>query len=414
LLVAAPRFLPERQTITSMTSRDRSRRMREYVTELEIQEGGGLAGQPFAKTALSQVGGFRVLQIIRGEEILWPPFNDLVLAKGDALVISGKIQHVVDIQKKEGLVGLDQALEGDLEWTSKEMEFAELLVLPNSVYVGKTLEEAQFRQHFRIAVLAIQRHGMHLRRKLSQHPLRVGDTLLVQGGAPDLEKLGSEEGLVLMSGVEDVLIRRGKAPIAVGILTCVVLLLSLPQIFSWERIQIATVALAGAAAMVFSGCLPAGKVYEAVHWRVLVMIAGTLALGTAMHTTGTAEWIASGLLDLFKGGGPHLMVLVTLIFCALLSECITNSAVAILMIPVALEIPVLMQESGAEVSALPFIMAVAYGASCSFLTPIGYQTNALVYGAGGYRFGDFIRLGGPLVVVVWILGGLLIPVFWPL
>ncbi len=133
-----------------------------------------------------------------------------------------------------------------------------------------------------------------------------------------------------------------------------------------------------------------------------------------MHKTGTDAWIANQLLDLFSRGGPRLMILVVLILCALLTECISNNAVAVLMIPVAVQIPELMGEGGNVISPYPFVMAVAYGASCSFLTPIGYQTNTLVYGAGGYRFTDFFRVGGPLVLIIWALGGLLIPYFWPL
>ncbi len=408
LLVFSRHLLPDRQTITSMTA-DPSHRLKEYVTELAIRQGGELVGKTFTDTVLATTDGVRIIQIIRGESILWPPFTNLVLRSEDALVIAGKIQDLMVLQDQAGLATLDEILSPDqVEVSSKETQLAEILVQPNSIYVGKTLEEAQFRLHFKVNVLAIQRHGMHLRKKISQHPLRVGDLLLVQGVESDLHRIASEDGIVLMSDVENVLVRRNKAPIAIAILAGVILALST------NKLPMAAVALAGACAMILSGCLSAGRVYEAIHWRVLVLIAGTLALGRAMEDTGTADWIAQCLIDIFHFGGPKLMVVVTLILTALLTEAVSNTAVAAIMIPVAIQIAFQLEARlGIDVDPKPFIMAIAYGASCSFLTPIGYQTNTLVYGAGGYRFLDFFRLGAPLVVVIWTLGGILIPVFWP-
>ncbi|MFQ5655737.1 MAG: SLC13 family permease, partial [Planctomycetota bacterium] len=404
------RRIPPRQTITSLTAGPGDRRMREYVTELEIRAGGSFAGRRFGETPIAEGHDVRVIQIIRGEEILWPPFAEVILEEGDALVISGKIEDLIEIQREEGLASLEEILSSEeLEVEGRETELAEILVLPNSPFAGQTLEQARFRSHFGVNVVAIQRHGMHLRKKIFQHPLRIGDLLLVQGTAAGLGRVGSEEGLVLMAGVEDVIVRRRRAPIALGILSIVVVLLSL------RLFHMATVALTGAVAMILSGCLPVGKVYKAIHWRVLILIAGTLALGRAMETTGTAEWLAHGIVDIFELVGPRGLVVVILVMAALLTECISNTAVAAVLIPVALQVAAQAGvAAGHEISPYPFVMAVAYGASCSFLTPIGYQTNTLVYGAGGYRFADFLRLGAPLVLVVWTLGGLLIPAFWPL
>ncbi|MEM7167495.1 MAG: SLC13 family permease [Planctomycetota bacterium] len=408
LFFFARKVIPDRQTITSMTSGADSAKMREYVTEIGVKDNGPLVGEKFADTPLAANKDVRVIQLIRGETILWPPFAEVRLVDGDALVIAGKIPDLLSLQAQEGIAGLADILADEaVDISSHETELAEILVLPNSPYIGKQLEDAQFRGSFGINVLAIQRHGMHLRKKLSEHPIRVGDLLLVQGTDDALHRLGAQEGLVLMTGVEDVMVRRDKARLAIGILACVILLLSFSP---W---QMATVALTGAVAMVLTGCLPVGKVYDSIHWRVLILIAGTLALGRAMETTGAAEWIASGLVDVCQHfGGPHLLVVVVLILAALLTECVSNTAVAAVLIPIALKIPA--QLGHEHMSTMPFIMAVAYGASCSFLTPIGYQTNTLVYGAGGYKFTDFLRAGVPLVLIIWTLGGLLIPVFWPL
>lgn len=401
LFLFSQRFLPERQTISSMTAG--SHRHREYVTELAIQPGGKLVGVAFGESILADSTGVRVIQIIRGESIIWPPFHTVTLKAGDALVIAGNIENLLALQANEGLQTLDEILaQSEVEVSSRETELAEILVQPNSPYVGKTLEEAQFRLHFNLNVLAIQRHGMHLRKKISQHPLRIGDLLLVQGTDTDLHRVASEDGIVVMSEVDDVRVRPDKAPIAFGILMAVVVSLSVGVL------PMAATALAGAVAMVLTGCLSVGKVYTSIHWRVLVLIAGTLALGEAMQSTGTAAWLAKGMVDIFDFGGPRTILVVALVLTALLTECVSNTAVAAIMIPVALSLAVQL-----EVSGMPFVMAIAYGASCSLLTPIGYQTNTLVYGAGGYRFADFFRLGAPLAVAIWTIGGIFIPLLWP-
>lgn len=244
---------------------------------------------------------------------------------------------------------------------------------------------------------------MHMRSKISEHPLRTGDVLLIQGTPEGLDRIRGEEGVVLMSGVDDVVVRKEKAPLAIIVLIAVIGLLAT------QMLPMATVALAGAVAMVVTGCISGMKIYEAVQWKVLVLIAGTLALGQAMVVSKTADWLAQIVANLEPHLGAHGLVVVTLIVAALLTEMVSNAAVAAVLVPVALKIATEVQ-----VSPYPFVMAVAFGASLSFLTPIGYQTNTLVYGAGGYRFGDFARVGAPLVLIIWAVAGLLIPYFWPL
>ncbi|MHC4935596.1 MAG: SLC13 family permease [Planctomycetota bacterium] len=408
LVLFSRRVIPERSTITSLTSLGGGA-LREYATELEVRPGGALADRPFAETPFAEEGGVRVLQVIRGEEIVWPPFEDLTLRAGDALVIAGTVDDLITAREQPGLASLQEILTDDLAPpTPRETELAELLVQSNSVFAGQLLGELQFRRRFGIEVIAILRHGMHLRQKLSEHPLRVGDVLLVQGTQEGLHRIGAEEGLVLLSGIDDVLVRREKAPMALIILIGVI------AILATQLRSMAEVALLGAVSMILSGCLPAGKVYEAVHWRVLVLIAGMLALGLAMDRTGAANWIAYHIIHDLDFLGPRGLIIAILVLSALLTEVVSNNAVAVLMVPVALSLAGNLEIDGQPVSFYPFIFAVAYGASCSFLTPIGYQTNTLVYGAGGYRFSDFFRAGLPLVLLVWILGGWLIPVIWPL
>ncbi len=403
LLTIGHRLVPIRQTITSLASLGGDRRHQEYVTEIEIR-GGDLIGKRFGDTILAENEKLRILQIIRGEQIIWPPLDNQVLRQGDALVISGTIEDLMTLQESEGVVSLSEIVsEAQGTAAEKEAQLAELLVLPNSHYVGMTLGSAELRRRFGLHVLAIQRHGMHMRSKISEHPLRIGDVLLIQGTPEGLDRIRGEEGLVLMSGVDDVVVRKAKAPMAILILLAVIGMLAT------QILPMASIALCGAVAMIITGCITGVKAYEAVQWRVLVLIAGTLALGTAMVSSGTASWLAQIVVSLQQYLGAHGLVVVALISAALLTEMISNAAVAAVLVPVALKIATEL-----EASPYPFVMAVAFGASLSFLTPIGYQTNTLVYGAGGYRFGDFARVGAPLVIVIWIVAGILIPILWPL
>ena len=403
LLTVAPRLLPERQTITSLASLGGDRRHREYITEIEVR-GGDLIGQRFGDTMLAIPGKVRILQIIRGEEIIWPPLEDEKLQLGDALVISGAIEDLMKVQEEQGVASLSEIVsETQGSATQRESQLAELLVLPSSHYVGQLLGSVELRRRFGLNVIGLQRHGMHMRSKISEHPLRTGDVLLIQGTPEGLDRIRGEEGVVLMSGVDDVVVRKEKAPLAIIVLIAVIGLLAT------QMLPMATVALAGAVAMVVTGCISGTKIYEAVQWKILVLIAGTLALGKAMVDSGTADWLAQIVASLEPNLGAHGLVVVTLIVAALLTEMVSNAAVAAVLVPVALKIATEVQAS-----PYPFVMAVAFGASLSFLTPIGYQTNTLVYGAGGYRFGDFARVGAPLVLIIWTVAGLLIPYFWPL
>ena len=403
LLTVAPRLLPERQTITSLASLGGDRRHREYITEIEVR-GGDLIGKRFGDSMLATAGKVRILQIIRGEEIIWPPLEDETLQLGDALVISGAIEDLMAVQEEQGVASLSEIVsETQGSATQRESQLAELLVLPSSHYVGQLLGSVELRRRFGLNVIGLQRHGMHMRSKISEHPLRTGDVLLIQGTPEGLDRIRGEEGVVLMSGVDDVVVRKEKAPLAIIVLIAVIGLLAT------QMLPMATVALAGAVAMVVTGCISGMKIYEAVQWKVLVLIAGTLALGQAMVVSKTADWLAQIVANLEPHLGAHGLVVVTLIVAALLTEMVSNAAVAAVLVPVALKIATEVQ-----VSPYPFVMAVAFGASLSFLTPIGYQTNTLVYGAGGYRFGDFARVGAPLVLIIWAVAGLLIPYFWPL
>jgi len=393
-------LLPSRTTVTSYGEE----RLKEYVTEVEIGNGSSLVGRRLEETFLGSSKSLRVLEVIRDEEILWPPFGDLVLRERDLLLVKGEVNEILTLDGREGLALLPELRSGELRVSARETTLAELVVGPNSRVIGQKVRDANFRKIWGVHVIAVQRRGVHLRRKVSDLYLRFGDTILVQGGIDALRNLRSSTEFLLLEGVEHVLVRAHKAPLAIGILLAIVALAS------FRLVDIVTVAGLGAVAMVATGCLSVREAYRAVDLRILVIIAGTLCLGLAMEKTGAAEAVVrtvqGGIEPLGPIGALSGVFLVTMV----LTSLITNIAAAALMIPLALS------TAGAVGVGDPraFLFAVAFGASACFATPIGYQTNLFVYGPGGYRFTDFLKVGLPLNLIFWILGTILIPVFWPL
>lgn len=282
------------------------------------------------------------------------------------------------------------------------LDLAEVMVAPGSRLDGATVMGAALRRRFGAVVLAVLRRGEHLRQHLGSITLRVGDILLVQGKDDDLARLGETPDLILLGGAGPQAVRRHKAPLALGI---VLFALALAAI---GAVPLAVAALLASVALVAGGCLTSGQAYRAVNLRIVVILGCMLAVGHAVDVTGVAETVARGLMDLGHGFGPIGVLSAVYLTTAILTEVVTNAGTASIMVPVALKAAQLE-----DVSHLPFVMAVALAASVSLLTPIGYQTNLLVYGPGGYRFGDYIRVGLPLTLALWILATFLLPVVFP-
>lgn len=282
------------------------------------------------------------------------------------------------------------------------LELVEGLVAPHSRLIGHTLKELDFHWRYKAIVLAIQRRGQALREKLAGTRLRFGDALLLLGLNQDIARLRGDDNLIVLEERRDVPLQTDRAPAALAILAAVVGLAAL------NVLPILVTAILGCAAMTLVGCLRLEDAYRAIDWRVIVLLAGVLPLGIAMENTGAAQLLADTTLLLAKDGGPIVVLGLLYLLTATLTEVMSNNAAAILLAPIAI--------TSAEklgVSPKPFLMAVTLAASTSFATPIGYQTNTMVYNAGGYRFTDFMRAGLPLNLLFWGLAVFFIPKFWP-
>ncbi len=390
------RFLPK---VPSLTTQMGKAPIREYVTEIAVGEGSPLIGRPVDELLSAKSGdGMRSLMLVRNEILMWPPFTGLQVRSGDILMASGQAQQLADLQK------LEPSTPEELDsYDPASMTFFELALTPSSSFVGQRLGEVALRHHYGAVIIALQRAGKHIRERLSDLHLHSGDVLLVFGDDNSKALLRQSPEFHLIEGVEDAIYRREKAPWALLVAAVVIGLF----ITGWVAPVIA--ALIGALLMVSTGCLTVRRAHNSVNWPLLLFIGGTLALSKALMATQATDLIADGLMSALGDLGPHALLAGIFLSSLLLTEILSNNAVAVIMTPVAVA-----TARAAEYGYFPFVLAVALGASTSFANPMAYQTNLLVLGPGGYRFRDYLKIGIPLDLMVAAVGILAIPMFWPL
>ncbi len=400
LLLLGRKLLPSRRAQEDLTA---GYNLRQYLTELVIQPHSRLIGKALKESNLSPANDIEVLEIRRGEQRLTSLLPEIALAEGDLLIVKGNIDNIIRAPEAEGVAIHPQARFKDEDLESPDVVLAECVISANSRLIGKTIKEIDFRKRFLATALAIRRHGGEILEKLGRVKLRYGDTLLIQGRRDRLRSLhDSQEFMLIMEDSSTPRYRRRKMAIAVSIFGAVIALAAAGVM------PIMVAALFGALAMVLTRCLTIQEGYEAIDMRIIFLIAGTLSLGLALQKTGGAELIARALIDFAGPYGPRAVLAVLYLLTMVLTELMSNNATAALLTPVAIE---LANAMGVDVR--PFAFTIAYAASASFLSPIGYQTNTLVYGPGGYQFTDYFRVGLPLSLSIFLLSTMMIPVLWP-
>jgi di/tricarboxylate transporter len=372
----------------------------EYITELRVGEGSKYVGRSIRDSKLGEEHDVTVLRLLHGERKIWAPL-DQPLGAGDVLLVRGRIPELMALKGTAGLE-LDPEFQlGQEILESDELKLVQALVAPRSRLIGRTLKELDFRSRYHALVLAILRRGHHLDQKLNAVRLQLGDALLLQARSQELERLRADESFIVLDEVESAAPRRRRAPLAIGILAAVV------GLAAFGLLPILVTAIAGVAALVLTRCLTLDEAYAAIDWKVIFLLAGVLPLGIAMERSGAARLIADGALGWAGELGPVALIAVFYLLTAVLTEMMSNNATAVLLAPIAIS-----TAAQQGIDPRPLLMAVTFAASTSFSTPVGYQTNAMVYNPGGYRYADFLRTGVPLNVVFWILSTLLIPRIW--
>ncbi len=401
LFFIGAKLLPDRGTVASHLQGHRG--SGGYLTEVRVPEDSHMIGMRAEKALQSAHPKVQLLQILRGDVVLWPPLDQVVIEPGDSFLLKGDVNDVLALYRQQGLELVPDLKPEAIRYGAKDMTLAEVVIMPNSRLIGRTLRDVHFRVHYDASVMALQRHGEHLRDELPAVRLRVGDMLLVMADRLDIERLETYEEFLVLEGVQEVVVREDKAPIALALVVALVLLASLASL------PVMMVAMGAAVLMVITRCLTMRQAYASLDLSVLMLIGGAMALGRAMEQTGTAAFLAHGVVDLLGSMGPRAVLSAVYLMTVVFTELMSNSAAAVLMVPIGISVAVDL-----GVDPRPFAIAIAFAGSAAFSTPIGYQTNTLVYGPGGYRFLDYTRVGLPLNLILWLLATMLIPYWWPL
>lgn len=399
LLLVGRKLLPNRETLSSLLSIEDTR---SFYTHAVVLENSPLVGKPVGETALGKSRSIRIFEAIReGHRIDDTPIDELVLKPGDLLILTAPSRGIAAIREMNGL---DFGSESHSETPANpsSLKLVEAIVGPQSGFIGHTIRELGFRRRYGVRAAAVHRRGTNLTENFLDVPLRFGDTVIFEGPEQNLAKMQEDDDFLSLNETREKPFRREKAPLAIGAIVAVVLL------SAFNVMPISLAALAAATFVVLSRCLDPKEVYHSVEWSILFLIFGMLGLGKAMENTGAAAILAEGATGLLSAAGPLAILAAVYLLASVLTEIVTNNAVAILLTPIVIGIA-----ASLEVDARPFVVAVMFGASASFMTPIGYQTNTYVFGAGGYRFSDFPKIGVPLNLLLWGVAVVFIPIFWP-
>jgi di/tricarboxylate transporter len=374
----------------------------ERLFRARIPSGSLLIGQTLAESGLRHDFELSVIGLERRGKTLLALDKDAVLRRGDVLLVEGMVDNLVWAEASGRLDIQPEVSMDDRDLQSEVIGIAEVLLSPHARLAGKTLTDIQFREKFNLTVLAILRDGRPRRTGLAELPLRFGDTLLVQGPRQNIRVLQREPDFVVLGDLGDApILRAKKAPLAIALLVGMVV----PVVAGW--LPITAAALLAGLLMVITGCLSMDEAYGAIEWKAVFLVAGTLPLGIAMDKTGTAQFLSQLMIDTFGSIGPMALLAGFYVLANLLTQFMANAAVVVIIAPIAIGAAA---QIGSDPHAL--LLCIAVAASAGFLTPIAHQSNVLVMGPGGYRFGDYFKVGLPLNVLVFVVAMLVVPLLW--
>ncbi len=388
-----PYLLPERDSMANLLS-DKSKM--KFFTEAVIPPESNLIGREVMSVQLFKREGVRLIDVVRGDTSLRRNLKDVTLKVGDRVVLRSRISELLSLQSNKELKRIDQV-------SAVETHTVEVLITPGCKMVGRTLGALRLRRRFGVYPLAVHRRNQNISGQLDAVNVRIGDTLLLEGAPEDIQRLAAEMGLVDVSTPSDRAYRRSHAPIALLALVGIVALagFGLAPIFYLSIIAVALVLIAR--------CIDADEAFSFVDGRLLTLIFAMLAIGAALESSGAVSLIVKAIAPYISILPPFLIVWAIYLLTSVLTELVSNNAVAVVVTPIAIGLADAM-----GIDARPLVVAVMVAASASFATPIGYQTNMLVYGPGGYKFTDFMKVGIPLNLTIGLLASALIPMLWPL
>lgn len=385
------RLLPERDSMAGMLG-DRSKM--KFFSEAVIPQDSNLIGRDVLDVQLFKREGVRLIDVIRGDASLRRNLKDVVLKTGDRVVLRTQMAELLSLQATPELKRVDQV-------SAVETTTVEVLITPGCKMIGRSLGALRLRRRYGVYPLAVHRRNQNIGRQLDELVVRVGDTLLLEGNAEDIHRLSVDMDMVDVSTPSERAYRRGHAPIAIGALAAIVILAAL------NVAPILMLAIIAVAVVLVSGCIDADEAFSFIDGRLLALIFSMLCVGASLQHTGAVQMIVDAISPGLVDMSPVIVIFCVFLMTTIFTEIVSNNAVAVIMTPIAIS---LADALGMDARAL--VVAVMIAASCAFATPIGYQTNTLVYGPGGYKFTDFMRVGIPLNLSMSVIASAVIPIFF--
>jgi di/tricarboxylate transporter len=387
------RLLPDRQSMGVLLN---DRRKMKFFTEVAVPEDSSLLGQPVLDIDIFKRDGVRVIDVLRGDASLRRDMASVTLEAGDRVVLRTEMTELMGLHARKDVHLVDKL-------SSVKTETVEVLIGPGCRMEGNRLGDLRLRRRYGVYVLAVHRHNQNIGRQLDDLIVRVGDTLLLEGTIEDIQRLAADMDLVDVNRPRVMAYRRAKAPIALAALALIVTLSALDQA---PILPLAVLAVAG---ILITHCVDSDEAFSFIDGRLLAMIFAMLAVGEGLDQSGAVQMIVTAVAPWLEGLGPFMLILAVYFIGLVLTEFLSNNAVAVIYTPVAIQ---LAEQLGHD--PRPFVVAVMFSATLAFATPVGYQTNMMVYGPGGYKFSDFTRVGLPLNIIVMLVACALIPLIWPL
>lgn len=392
IVLIGRKLLPDRQSMGMLLS---DRRKLKFFTEVAVPEDSALIGQHVLAVELFSREGFRVIDVLRGDASLRRDLASVELAAGDRVVLRTDMAEVLGLQQHKDVRMVDKL-------SSVATETVEVLITPGCRMVGRSLGELRLRRRYGVYTLAVHRRNQNIGRALDDLVVVVGDTLLLEGAPGDVARLAADMDLVDISKPAVRAYRRGRAPIAIGALAGVVIL------SAFGVAPILALSVVAVAIVLLTHCIDAEEAFSFVEGRLLALIFAMLAVGAALEASGAVKLLVSSVAPWLAGMPPWLVIFTVYFLASTLTEIASNNAVGVIFTPIAIELAYAL-----GLDPRPLVVAVMFAASAAFATPIGYQTNMLVYGPGGYKFTDYMRVGIPLNIILGISASFLIPLIWP-
>lgn len=377
-------------------------RMNDYLTDIVLLPDAKSVGTKLTESPLIKELEIDILEVIRNKKRLLRPLSEIYLEANDVLRVRCDIKKIQKLKDRMGITFKARHNLHDSDFKSDELILAEVIISPNSDLIGKTIKSSRFRNIFRANALAVRHRGQLFNIGFSNTYLNAGDALLIEVRKEDYYELKNNRNFVIVSDIDFPKYRKSKIIPALLIILGIILTATL------GILPIMVSAIIGCILLIATRCITLEEAYKSIEWNIIFLLGGILSLGIALEKTGAAFLISNKMIELLGGLGPYAIVAAFYLLTSLLTETMSNNATAVLLAPIAIA-----ASSSLGMSPKPFLMAVTFAASASFMTPVGYQTNTMIYGVGQYKFSDFLKVGTPLNLIFWILATIFIPVFFP-